>query len=1116
LTDLKELKHPQGTVYEQGEFVSPDGSSWNVGIVEIGPGNTAAALETERAVRYFQAQVLFFVGVAGGIKDVRLGDVVAATRIYGYESGKAAATFLPRPDVAESSYLMIQRSRAEARKRGWLQRLANHKCIEEPKVLLGPIAAGEKVVSSSRSSVYSFIRASYSDALAVEMEGRGFLRAAHANPNLSALVVRGISDLLNKKESTDAAGFQTLAAQTASAFALEVLANLYGASQRQTGQYMLVLSATINELDKARVQAIVAHLKTLSDDTELTLVRIEDGSVRVILQGSRAGFEELRLLFESGQLSTVLGIEILDVEWQGTPTAQHPSRESTSEALYARSVPVPHTPPARPKQHAIPLIPQPYLAHPYPLQENFTGRLKERAMLTEWLTAQDTGPMLSLIGMGGLGKSALTWYWLNEDLPQENLNLSGIIWWSFYEQKAGFEAFLSHALAYASRGTIDPRKVPSDYDRMQYLWCLLKESPFLLILDGAERLLRAYHALDAPYKGDDFTKQDHDRHLCCADPRAGTFLQWLAISGTRTRTLLTTRLHPKELEGLAGCRKDDLQKLDPDDAVEFMRRQGINGPRNAIIHECQPYDFLPLCLRLLSGAIREDPQTPNDIVAADGWHPPEKLVRKEHHILEIAYDTMAEDRRELLSRIAAMRGPVDYDTAKVLSTYDDENEFKDALRELVARGLLFRQEGKAHYDLHPIVRQYAYDRLGDKTAAHKTLKDYFDTIPEPDKIETLDDLLPTIELFHHTIRSGGYEDAYRVYKDRLTNALYFQLGAYDTDISLKQAFFPDGEDKPPHLEAESDQAWLMNDLAVAYGTTGQERKAAALVERSNAIDEQRGAKGGVASGLGNMAQSQLLLGDLKQAESNLRREIKLAREVGQVDDDADGHRELGLLLTYMGRYGESKKELQKALDMFGAQDHEQGQCLVWSCRAIRALLIDEPESALEALQKAREAAEKWRLQRGRPEPNQCDLVQILSLSGAAKRALGDLASAEVDLNDALSRCRRIRLVEHEADILLDMARLAWQKAPSTDEDLIDRAKALTREALDIADRCEYRLKQADIHNFLAQMALAAADTPTARKHAKLAHDYAYCDGPPHSYKKALDQAKGMLANLDSD
>ena len=152
----------------------------------------------------------------------------------------------------------------------------------------------------------------------------------------------------------------------------------------------------------------------------------------------------------------------------------------------------------------VPKLPQPYIAHPYPLQENFTGRLKERAMLTEWVRDPHARTILSLIGMGGLGKSALTWYWLHEDLPQEKLKFSGVVWWSFYEREASFKTFLGHALLYASGGTIAPEQLPSDYDRMQSLFCILRDSPLLLILDGAERLLRAYHTLDAAYKGDNF------------------------------------------------------------------------------------------------------------------------------------------------------------------------------------------------------------------------------------------------------------------------------------------------------------------------------------------------------------------------------------------------------------------------------------------------------------------------------------------------------------------------------------------------------------------------------------------------------------------------------------
>ena len=758
----------------------------------------------------------------------------------------------------------------------------------------------------------------------------------------------------------------------------------------------------------------------------------------------------------------------------------------------------------------LPKIPQPYLAHPYPLQENFTGRLKERAMLTEWVRDPHAQSILSLIGMGGLGKSALTWFWLNEDLPQEKLKFSGVLWWSFYEQKAGFEAFLRHALLYASGGTIAPEKLPSDYDRMQSLFCILQESPFLLILDGAERLLQAYHTLDAAYKGDDFKKETGDNHLRCFDPRAGQFLQWLATPHIMTRTLLTTRLHPKELQGLAGCRTKDLKRLDPQDAVEFMRRQGIKGPRTDIMHACEPYDFLPLCLRLLSGAIREDPQKPNDIDAAASWHPPADLVAREHHILQVAYDTMAKDRQNLLSRIAAMRGPVDYETAKALSTYDGEKKLKDALCELVARGLLFRQQDKAHYDLHPIVRQYAYDRLGDKKAAHTALKDYFAAVPRPEKIESLDDLLPAIELFHHTIRTGAYDEALRIYSDRLANALYYQLGAYDVDISLKTAFFPDGEDKPPRLKDESNQAWILNSLSAAYYMTGKSRKAVQLIERQNSIQEKLDQKGNLASGLGNLASSQILLGELKSAESSLRERIDIAQEIKDEFIEAPGHCELGHLLAYMGRYPESKNKLNQARRMFAEQHHEQRQCVSSSYCGLRAILMDEPESALEALQRARQL---WQLAAQHQFSYERDLVNILYLSSAAKRRLGDLTGAEANLNDALSRCRRIRLVEFEADILLEMAKQQWQMEDGKDTDLIEQAKSLTREALDIADRCEYRLQQADIHNFLAEMALAENDKAAALSHAEIAKQRAYCQGPPHCYKKALDEAEQMLVNL---
>jgi nucleoside phosphorylase len=227
LTDLREETHPQGKVYERGKFAAANGESWEVGIVEVGAGNSGAAVEAERALQYFKPNVIFFVGVAGGIKDVDIGHVVAATKVYGYESGKAVAKskFQARPDVWRSTYPLIERSRAESHKSDWLKRLASPP-NSTPRVWVAPIAAGEKVVASTQSSVFKFLQSNYGDAVAVEMEGRGLLQAAHANHQVWALVIRGISDMIDDKKKADAGGSQEIAAQNASAFAFEILAKL--------------------------------------------------------------------------------------------------------------------------------------------------------------------------------------------------------------------------------------------------------------------------------------------------------------------------------------------------------------------------------------------------------------------------------------------------------------------------------------------------------------------------------------------------------------------------------------------------------------------------------------------------------------------------------------------------------------------------------------------------------------------------------------------------------------------------------------------------------------------------------------------------------------------------
>ena len=72
-----------GTIYYRGTF-----EDYDVVVVEGGAGNISAALVTALATTQLRPDVCLFVGVAGGVKDVKLGDIVAATKIYGYEFGQ--------------------------------------------------------------------------------------------------------------------------------------------------------------------------------------------------------------------------------------------------------------------------------------------------------------------------------------------------------------------------------------------------------------------------------------------------------------------------------------------------------------------------------------------------------------------------------------------------------------------------------------------------------------------------------------------------------------------------------------------------------------------------------------------------------------------------------------------------------------------------------------------------------------------------------------------------------------------------------------------------------------------------------------------------------------------
>jgi nucleoside phosphorylase len=219
------VDHPAGTVFEVGWLPSRAGMA---ALAVAGVGNLTAAVIGERAIAMFQPRALLFVGVAGALRDeIALGDVVVATRTYGYHGGASRSSgFEARPRSWETSHRLEQIARQVHESRSWLA-LLPHRRAAIPAVHFGPVAAGEVVLNTRSGAVARRLRLTYGDAIAIEMEGAGIAHAAHLNHGLPVLIVRGISDNTDGCKATDdEAGWQLIGSGHAAAFALAVATDL--------------------------------------------------------------------------------------------------------------------------------------------------------------------------------------------------------------------------------------------------------------------------------------------------------------------------------------------------------------------------------------------------------------------------------------------------------------------------------------------------------------------------------------------------------------------------------------------------------------------------------------------------------------------------------------------------------------------------------------------------------------------------------------------------------------------------------------------------------------------------------------------------------------------------
>ncbi|MET8446497.1 5'-methylthioadenosine/S-adenosylhomocysteine nucleosidase [Streptomyces sp. NPDC005209] len=211
VANRQELVHRNGTRVERG--LLPE-TPWHVALGELGVGAERAAALTTQLINWLHPEAVFFVGVAGSLKDdIGIGDVVVGTQVYEIHGGKQTPEgFLVRPKALPGSHALEQAARSAVRD------------MPDVRAHFMPIATGDVVLADAESEIAQHIRARYSDAGAIEMEGSGAAHAAHVSGQVDALVIRGISDRADaQKHKADATGSQQRASAQAAAVTVAVL-----------------------------------------------------------------------------------------------------------------------------------------------------------------------------------------------------------------------------------------------------------------------------------------------------------------------------------------------------------------------------------------------------------------------------------------------------------------------------------------------------------------------------------------------------------------------------------------------------------------------------------------------------------------------------------------------------------------------------------------------------------------------------------------------------------------------------------------------------------------------------------------------------------------------------
>jgi tetratricopeptide (TPR) repeat protein len=780
---------------------------------------------------------------------------------------------------------------------------------------------------------------------------------------------------------------------------------------------------------------------------------------------------------------------------------QNPPRPSSSQAAAAQattvSSPVPlsgtrQLPAARTRVR--PAAPECRAVPPYVAGAPFTGRASELAALNDWVRSDD--PVMIVEAIPGAGKSALGWEWVHQYTRVAGDELAGRLWWSSYDRAAPFTRFLQELLQYVSGLRADEvrRLDPTELPEQVLDW--LRRGRYLVIIDSLDQFLRAHHNIGA----------GHDARSL-NEPNSEEFLRSLAAAGP-SKILITTQLMPSALRGhsgqaLPGVRHLELPGLTDEDIRTLLGRLGVHGSEQAIAGFFSNVDNHPLLAGVVAGLVRDYRSAPGDF---DRWladpsaggglsAPLLRLTQRGSHILAAAWEGLDPAARQLLGRMSVLNGAISWGTLSAINPFlpdppgplepdlDERtivpvsrarSRLDAALKSLEDRGLLSWNRDSNTYSVHPIIRGYAYDQLGDadRVQANSRVVDHFQSEPVEDVLQATDlaDLARTIGIFRALAGGGQFTAASRHWTS-FGDTLLVNFGAYTVVADLLERLGEHGS-----VEARAD-------LALAYFHLARYHDAIRLDTDILAELLHAGPVIGVENALSRLGSSFLALGEVVKAERCEELRAALASVYGGASN-GNSYLKRAVHSLARGQTDEARNLIAQAVELGPAFNTpwfsdsvtvERLRLAYYAGDAVTLTTLDDATACV------RSEAYRRRL---------ADLRCLLAIREGAI----DMALAAAESHDELARSAGLEVVP---------ARLAFLLAR------LGRTDEATEAAEDAIVKLG-RLPGRQPHLCLARALLELGRQEEAAKYAAQAYRQAWADGPPNHFHWDLQDARRLL------